>query len=60
MIGKMSIEEEKLQALTKIGIRYCKTEIIENATLTFDLPLLVRSVVLPEGRRVFLTVFSPP
>ena len=41
---------------------YRKTEIIENATLTLDLPLLlaVRSAVLPEGRRVFLTVFSPP
>ena len=37
-----------------------KTEIIENATLTLDLPLLVRSVVLPESRRAFLTVFYPP
>ena len=36
-----------------------KTEIIENATLTLDLPLLVRSVVLPESRRAFLTVFYP-
>ena len=47
----------------KAGIKQqdtAKTEIIENATLTLDLPFPVRSAVLPEGRRVFLTVFYLP
>ena len=37
-----------------------KVEIIENLSRTLELPLLVRSVVLAEGGRIFLIVFSLP
>ena len=50
----------KLSTFVNTGSYTVETEIIETGARTLELPLLVRSVVSAESRRISLAVFSPP